>query len=264
LCAAPLTARAAEPEQVQFTNSQDIVIDGWMWRPDDGLRHSAVVMLHGCSGVYSGSDPAKGLQRIYREWGQRLLDAGYVALLVDSFTPRGAEQNQCGNGVVGTSEVEDRPQDAIAARRWLVRQGIARKLRIGLLGWSHGASSTLATIEQTVTPARPFRAAVAFYPGCGLYNAFGGISQSFWAPITPVRILHASLDPLYTAGSCQKRLENAALLTTVPARMRVFDGAQHSFDLATAVGGKWTAADVSAKAQADYSAMLWFDRRLAP
>jgi dienelactone hydrolase len=257
------TARAAEPETVQFHNGQDVLLEGRLWRPADALRHPAVVMMHGCSGMYSSSDPAKGIMSLYREWGERLAAAGYVALLVDSFTPRGADQNQCGNGASGTSEIEDRPFDAVAAHSWLKQQEYVRPLRIGLLGWSHGASSTLATIEQGVTPTRPFRAAVAFYPGCGLQGAFGGTSGSTWAPITPVRILHAELDTLYVSGNCTTRVQHAAELTTVPARMRVYAGAQHSFDQATAVGGKWTQADVNAKALADGAAMAWFDRRLA-
>jgi dienelactone hydrolase len=258
----PLATAAAEPLEVHFTNTQDVVLDAWLWRPADEARHPAIVMLHGCSGVYSYSDPARGLQRLYEEWGERLVAAGYVALLVDSFTPRGAAQNQCGKGEAGTSEVEDRPLDAIAAHAWLAEQAFVRRLRIGLLGWSHGASSTLATIDESVTPERPFRAAVAFYPGCGLYGALGGIADSSWAPVTPVRVLHASLDPLYTSGNCTTRLERAAQITGVPARMRVFDGAQHSFDQATAVGGKWTEADVAAKPLADRAAMRWFNRRV--
>jgi dienelactone hydrolase len=255
---------AVQPTEVHFRNGQDIVLDGRLYRPQGTRRRPAVVMMHGCSGMFSNSDPAAGVQSLYTEWAERLVAAGYVALLVDSFTPRAAEQNQCGNGDAGVSEVSDRPFDAAAAHSFLKSKSWINAQRIGLLGWSHGASSTLATIEQGVTPLRPFRAAVAFYPGCGLFGAFGGISGSTWAPITPVRILHGDIDPLYTSGYCNTRVQHAKLLTGVPIVMTAFAGAQHSFDSADAVGGKWTVADVAAKTRADAAAMRWFARRLLP
>ena len=257
-------AQADEPTAVRFRNAQGILVYGWLYRPAGTEPRPAVVMLHGCSGAYSNSNPASGVQQLYGDWANRLVAAGYVALLVDSFTGRQAEQNQCGNGDAGVSEVNDRPADALAARNFLKGKTWIDPRRIGLLGWSHGASSVLATIEQTVTPTRAFRVAVAFYPGCGLFGAFGGIAGSTWTPITPVRILHADLDPLWTAGACQVRVQHAQQLTTVPTMLGAYPGAQHSFDSAISVGGKWTEADVAARRKGDAAAMKWLDRRLVP
>ena len=49
------------------------------------------------------------------------------------------------------------------------------------------ASSTLASMDESrnVNGMQPFKAAVAFYPGCGMYNAFGGLSGSTWKPYAP-------------------------------------------------------------------------------
>ena len=257
------TTQALTPRNVSFLNQQGITITGKLYRPAGTGPWPAIVMLHGCSGIYSNSDPAKGVASIYREWAERLVWAGYVALLVDSFTPRSAEQNQCGNGSAGVSEVLERPYDALAAWAYLRKRGaIVDRTRIGLLGWSHGASTALTTIDTTVSLQRRFRAAVAFYPGCGLYGAFGGISESSWSPVTPLRILHGGIDPLYTAGYCQTRVERAALSGGAPVRLTVYAGAQHSFDQATSVSGKWTQADVTAKTAADAATMQFFANKL--
>jgi dienelactone hydrolase len=108
-----------------------------------------MVMLHSCSGVYSYSDPAKGIATLYREWGDRLVKAGYAVLLVDSFTPRNAPQDQCGNGNTGVSEVNDRPYDAYAGLKYLASKSYVSADKIGLPGWSHGGSSTMASMDVT-------------------------------------------------------------------------------------------------------------------
>lgn len=205
--------------------------------------------------MYSFSDPSKGLGFLFKEWGTRLANAGYAALVVDSFSGRNLPQNQCGNNAAGVSEVTERPYDAIAAANFLKTSysGWVDQTKIALLGWSHGGSSTMSTMSNTMVSShgKPFKAAFAFYPGCGLYNAFGGIFNSTYVPYAPLHILHGGIDPLYTAGHCDKRIQNAVQLGSNQMSMVVYGGAQHSFDNARAVDAAWTQADVDAKAKAD-------------
>jgi dienelactone hydrolase len=139
---------------------------------------------------------------------------------------------------------------------------------IGLLGWSNGGSATLATMSDTAfSPNLPvFKAAIAFYPGCGLYNAFGGLAGSTYVPYAPLRLLHGTQDALYQAGACQTRIARAQLLGASaangnPMDMIVYQGAKHSFDSALMVGGSqnFTTADVNAKIAADAETMAYFD-----
>lgn len=255
------TSVLAAPVDVSFQTQQGITITGKLYLPaGSATLLPAVVMMHGCSGIYSYSDPAKGLALLYKEWGERLTSAGYAALVVDSFTGRNVPQNQCGNGSEGVSEVTDRPYDAQAAAKFLntTYSGWIDPGKIVLLGWSHGASSTISTLSDSVatTLGKPFKAGFAFYPGCGLYNAFGGITTSTYVSYAPLQIMHGSIDPLYTNGYCDKRVNNAVKLGSLNMSMSVHIGAQHHFDNARMVDAKWTQADVDAKGAADAAVML--------
>jgi dienelactone hydrolase len=250
------------PTDVAFTNQEGTVIPAKLFKPAGAGPFPAVVMMHGCSGMFSYSDPTKGLANLYREWGDRLVTQNYVVLLVDSFTPRGT-QNECGNGSSGVSEVNARRFDAYGAYNHLGTLPFVNKDRVGILGWSHGASATLATMESSVAPAgvKPFKAAVAFYPGCGLYNAFGGISGSTWVPYSPLSILHGTEDGLYKDGKCAIRVSRA-VQAGGSASLTPYTGAKHSFDMATSVTSSFTAADVSAKQTGDAVTMSHFNNYL--
>lgn len=254
----------ATPTDVSFPTLQDITLTGKLYLPAGTSGQApAVVLMHGCAGIFSYSDPSKGLALAFREWGQRLSDAGYVALVVDSFSGRNMPQNQCGNGDDGVSEVSDRPYDVHGAVQFLKKSysGWVDQSKFALLGWSHGASSTMSAMstEMAVELGTPFKLAFALYPGCGLYNAFGGITNSVYVPYAPLHILHAGEDPLYTGGFCDKRIANAIELGSTDLDMRVYPGAQHGFDNARKVEGKWTQADVDAKTAADAFVMQRLD-----
>lgn len=256
---------AATTQSVNFVNGQGINLTGQLYQPNGAGPFPAVILMHGCSGMYSWSNPAKGVASLYTEWATRLNNAGYAALVVDSFTPRGAPQKQCGNGSTGTSEVYDRPYDSAAAAQYLSGLASIDPAKIGLLGWSHGASSVLAALDSLAIPGNDLiKAAAAFYPGCGLYGAFGGISTSTWMPHAPLLIQAAGADPLYTGGYCDTRVAQAKLLgasvaTGNPVDMTVQYGAQHSFDMAKANDPDWTQWDISAKQAADPAVMTFFN-----
>jgi dienelactone hydrolase len=234
-----------------------------------GKLRPAVVMMHGCAGVYSYSQPNAGytnVQVIYKDWANMLASQGYVVLLVDSFSNRltsagvPAAQDQCGNGAGGVSEVADRPGDALAAYDYLISQPALNvdSQRVGLLGWSHGASSVMATLASTQV-RQPFRGAVAFYPGCGLYSGFGGISSSTYQPYAPLKILHGEADSLYTVGYCQMRQQRAWQLGGVQFQtMEHYYGARHSFDGCKALSASCSEADVAARTKGDAATLNFF------
>src|SRR5215216_5940727 len=71
LNAAPVrttVAASVTPQDVSFTNQQGIQITGKLYRPTGNGPFPAVVMLHGCSGIFSLSDPTKGVGSVYTEW----------------------------------------------------------------------------------------------------------------------------------------------------------------------------------------------------
>jgi dienelactone hydrolase len=253
----PVRAWTSTPQEVTFINDQGITLIGWLFKPAGTGPFRAVVMLHGCAGAYSYGDPAKGVTKLYREWGDRLVNAGYIALLVDSFTPRRAPQNQCGGPI--TSEVQDRPYDAYAGLKYLASKSFVAAGKVGLLGWSQGGSSGMATMDVTkANPSYRFKAAAVFYPGCGLSNAFGGISRSTWKPYAPLVILIGSADRVVSLVTCQTRVTKAQALGATTTRITIFNNAQHKFDQATGITSTFTQYDVNAKVAADAQTMQLF------
>jgi dienelactone hydrolase len=265
---------AATVQDVDFFNDQGVKLTAKFFQPSGNGPFPAVVLMHGCSGFYSNSlnqvKQADGtykegaMMSLYKEWAQRLNNAGYSALVVNSFTPRGADENQCNNGSAGTSEVTDRPYDAAAAAQFLAAQPKVNPAKIALMGWSHGGSSTMTSLDSLSIPGNSlFKAAVAFYPGCGWFGggSFGNPDASTWKPNAPLLVLHGDADALYTSGYCDNRID-AARLQGATIDLTVYPGAQHSFDLAKSTDSKWTQADLDAKADADPAAMLFLNNHL--
>ena len=124
-----------------------------LFRPEGVGPFPAVVVLHGCDGVGPH----------YRDWARRLVNWGYVALLVDSFGPRGVRE-VCNKGRKVPPEA--RAEDAFAARDWLAGQDFVRAGRIGVIGFSHGGWTVLkAVLAAAARDGAPIQAAEAYYPG---------------------------------------------------------------------------------------------------
>jgi dienelactone hydrolase len=129
---------------------------GELYRPAGAGPFPAVVVLHGCTGVASH----------YRQWAQLLAQWGYVALLVDSFGPRGYTEI-CNRGNLVPAALQ--AADAFAAARYLRAQPYIRADRIGVIGFAHGGWAVLKAVLAGSAPPQvppPFADAVAFYPGC--------------------------------------------------------------------------------------------------
>jgi dienelactone hydrolase len=114
----------------------------------------AVVVLHGCDGVGPH----------YRHWARQLQSWGYVALLVDSFRPRGVD-NVCNRGRLVPPETQ--ADDAYEAADYLRTRADVVPSALGVIGFSHGGWAVLkAVLAGGENGHRPFAAAVAYYPGC--------------------------------------------------------------------------------------------------
>lgn len=276
---------AAQPTLVNFANADGLSIPAQLFVPAQA-QGSAVVMLHGCSGVYYNGN----ISSIYREWADRLTAAGHVVLLVDSFTPRNAP-NQCGNGGgVGVSEIFDRPKDAVAAAHYLAQAGLGVSAqRIGVLGWSHGGTTVLATLAATdpvaytspnpLAAGNPFKLGVAFYPGakmadhrCGTVASTGGpkgcwksFSDTQWDSYAPLTIHHGLADSITPYADADKRVQGAqakaggASVTLLP-----YTDAVHSFDDPNVGGGNCqpAAPNACAKLAADPAVLASFNQGL--
>jgi dienelactone hydrolase len=216
------SAAAASVQRVDVPNG-NLKLPALVARPAGNHRFPAVVLLHGCGGLWSKTDRTQP-QRHLKRWLEQLQARGYVAIAVDGFRPRGVKA-VCGRDPsrTGVNEVTDRATDAFAALSYLRSLSYVSPQRIAVLGWSNGGSTALATVAAKAPVAPPtaggFRAAVAFYPGCGLRNAF-----KTYRPTVPTRVLAAARDPL--ASRCKSRARRAGKRFG----LTVYRGAHHSFD----------------------------------
>src|SRR5437016_4319240 len=96
---APANAQDAAAERVTFASAdRSTTLTGYLFKPANkvGSQLPAVVMMHGRAGAYSeranGVFDATTLSPRHKAWGREWADAGYLALLVDGFGPRGYPQ----------------------------------------------------------------------------------------------------------------------------------------------------------------------------
>lgn len=102
-----------------------------LYSPEGKGPFPAVVMLHGCAGMW-GRDGEPN--RTYEAWVKHFGQRGFVALLVDSFGPRG-EKEICTQRRRAITPGRERVADAHAALRWLAAREDVRSDSIHLLGW---------------------------------------------------------------------------------------------------------------------------------
>jgi dienelactone hydrolase len=163
-----------------------------------------------------------------------LLGEGYAVLVPDSFGSRG-HREVC-TAKIGQNPITPmrRRLDALGALTFLTgRSDIARD-RIALVGWSHGGSAALATInsrDREVAEFRDrtggpfFRAAVAFYPGCSVSLRAG----ERWQPAVPTRIHIGAADDWTPAKPCVE-LGEAMAARSEPVKVTVYPDSHHGFD----------------------------------
>ncbi len=238
LLAGPLFA-AELPQRVTFLSVDgQTKLVGYLWSPEGSGRHPAVVMLHGRAGPYSslanGVYEAKTLSRRHKEWGAFWAARGYIGLHVDSFSPRGYGEGfprgSYASRPAAVSEETVRPLDAYGALRYLRSRRDVDPGRIGVQGWSNGGMTVLATMWdhapgiENPTADSGFRAALAFYPGCG--------SESYrkhYLPYAPLHLFVGTADEEVSPEVCQKLVARSKAVQG-QISITVYEGAEHNFD----------------------------------
>ena len=237
----PVTAPDGTLEQIPAT----------AFKPDGPGPFPGVVILHDCSGLGPKSSGAPG------RWARELVQRGYFVLLPDSFTTRGHAGGVCTNASPSRAEVGPyrRVRDAYAALDYLRTLPYVDGRRVGLMGGSHGGSTTLVSMVAPESDKEPlarerregFAAAVALYPGCaarlGSWRAdLSGVYKS----VAPLLILIGEKDDWTPAEPCCK-LTEAAQAAGYPVTIKVYPGAYHSFDSNNPV--RYVAARVNANSR---------------
>jgi dienelactone hydrolase len=251
------TAARAEPETVYFKSADGTTeIVGYLYKPEGSGPHPAIVLLHGRAGPYSTKDNkdctyvgrgitsdcnADTLSKRHQLWGEFWAAHGVLALLPDSFGPRGKAH---GFGRFthddpdreSVNELTVRPLDAEGALNYLrARDDVVRE-RIFLQGWSNGGSTTLNVMIRQGAKGRAsgtrdppghvvegFRAALAFYPGCGEEALLDDKVITF----EPIAMFMGTADEEVSPLICQ-HVVNRSIGTAFAVSLYI--GATHDFD----------------------------------
>jgi len=166
--------------------------------------------MHGCGGPPGHS-----------EWIGRLNGWGYATYYIDSFTARNLKHVCAERQFKGAERVDD----AYAALAHLRTRADVLADRIGLIGFSHGASAT-AYVVRADNAARagvpPFAAAVAYYGGCRNERV---------QLATDLLILIGEADDWANAKACPRMLERQDRATRARLTIVSYPGAYHDFDI---------------------------------
>lgn len=187
-------------------------IKGNLYKPKGNGLFPAVVVLHGCAGI----------DYHHRAWAKQLVKWGYVALIVDSFGPRGVDR-VCGKSFE-VSALE-RAADAYGAAIHLKQFPYVDGKNIGLLGFSHGGWTGMRAVQRNFIysvnlETIPFKAAVLYYPSCS--------SRQHHDIAIPTLILIGSLDDWTPADRCVELNKWAAQPEML--ELVLYEGAYHDFD----------------------------------
>ncbi|KAF0224823.1 MAG: alpha/beta [Rhodospirillaceae bacterium] len=173
-------------------------------------RPPVMIVVHGSS----------GLSQREAEWAAFLRQRGIATFVVDYFGPR---------GVTARSPVQPTPvTDIFQAMLLLAGDARIDSNRIGLIGFSRGASMALAAANDGGRSTGGVKAAlaVALYPGCrrAVIDAD--------STLPPVLILIGSEDSYSTVAECQW-VAGTAVGTGRTVELKIYEGATHAWD-----GGK--------------------------
>lgn len=195
--------------------AETAAIWGYLSLPPGAARVPAMVLMHGSSGLNTGS-------RVH--YSELLNRHGIAAFYVDSFTGRGISSSVRDQAVL--SYVEN-TRDAFAALRLLRRHPRIDPARIGVMGFSRGGTvSWSAAMRDAYAPFRreglTFALHVPFYPGCNFAPAAATTGA-------PMLFLLGGADNWVRAEHCVDFIGH--LRRTNPRiEYKIYPGAHHAWD----------------------------------
>ena len=183
--------------------------------------------MHGCKRLQSHADL----------WGHALSANGYAVLAIDSFSPRnfGPFVQKYGVCTGLTLWGRERSADLMTAL-YMIQRGVGVDTssldtqRIGVIGFSHGAWTTMDLLTQWTNGTLPSRlssnllpangpsaadidALVLVYPWCGIASLTSSVKA--WAHIPPSQFLRPYKDSVVGDNGCNGNI--ASLTAAAPA-----------------------------------------------
>ena len=268
-------------------NARGELIDTVLVAPTTAGPHPAVLVAHGSGGLFrmpEASDTGTCSDRMesqFERWATRLGRLGFIVVLADSFGSRGycdfnddprkddAYPPLSADDDGKTRRLIDRIYDTTSVLEVLASRSDVRADRIGLLGFSNGASTVMLYLHHRLPAAFdefratsdaqalgvslpplpitvvPIEVGVAYYPGCGfdglvrMSTDIENVAQ-FYYPRASLRVNHAELDPLLDhcsasiTGTREIQADAYAAENGLPDQydVAIYNGADHGFDSA--------------------------------
>lgn len=180
---------------------------------DAGKQKPLVVLLHGCGGL------DRVVRNSLRSHASALKSAGFSALILDSFTPRGIGGGWvCDSNSRLSNARKYRKKDVRDAVEFLASKSLIDPDNIFVVGQSNGGSVSAQLARR---PFKGLRAAVAYYPWCGAVSA---------RPSIPLLVLAGVQDNWTPPERCSRIDRPGGTLSVI-----TYPNAVHSFDLNIAV-----------------------------
>jgi dienelactone hydrolase len=246
LLASPAFAADGERVQVPSLDKRDPTLTALLFRPATSKPAPAIVMLHGCDGMFRAKDHA--LFPRARDWAERFVGLGFIVLMPDSFAARGVE-SACNASETRARARIERPRDVLSALAFLRGQSFVRADSLGIAGWSHGGSTTVAVVGES-HGLEGVRTAVAFYPNCKPI-----LERHDWQARVPLAMLIGDADNWTTPAECRDlAVRNRLDLTVYPGAVHGFDAPNQPITtrtgVSTASGTARVGTDPAARADA--------------
>jgi dienelactone hydrolase len=205
--------------------------------PEGDGPFPAVLMFHGCGGLV-GPTAEKDIMDNY---AREATESGYVAIIVDSFTPRAIDFDDAIGRVCSGLALRGRTRagDVVAAVAYAKSRDDIDKSAIVLAGWSHGGWTVIEAMTMDMADTWPaalerpesnvmddIRGVYLTYPYCG-FPSTGNRNPWVQTPLTSVVV--AENDTVVGLEKCIETLQFMDA-SGVPLEVEVFRHVTHAFD----------------------------------
>jgi dienelactone hydrolase len=197
-------------------------------KPEGAGPFPVVVQMHGCGGK----------KPFQQTWAQQAREAGWAAIVLDSYAHRGISRLEAYATVCTGTRLwgRERAGDLYAALEWARRQPWADSRRMVAAGWSHGGWAVLDALalapgEEMATATK--LSSLGAEPLAGVVGAFLVYPYCGYGCVARRKGLRFDAAPLAIVGAQDAIVGTDGLRRTLEAigvRVAWFDGATHAFD----------------------------------
>jgi dienelactone hydrolase len=211
----PAAAQQAVRIPLPLEGNRKLMLPAQLYLPSK-VPAPAVTIFHGCGGP--GVNNAR-MAQLLQGWG-------YVAVVVDSFSPRGLK-DVCGRNWPSQRMAEERSLDIGAVSEWLDSQSFAKGSQTVVMGYSYGGGVALLNgmtnaVEHKTASVRGY---ILVYPDCALAEALGPRLR----PRAPMLLAMGELDDWTPVSQCRAVIDRV-VRDREEIETRIYPGAHHSFD----------------------------------